>query len=350
VQLWRSRGPVGAIRERSPLIFYAVVAIVMCVLALGPGGRYGPPSPWRPYTWLLLLPGYDGLRVPARFAMLASLCLAIAAGIAVSFLSRPLGRWRALLAVLVFGGLAVDGMNISVPLIPLPGRIILPGPPQAAVIELPTDDRDISLAAMYRATFHRQPLVNGYSGHTPPYYRVLSLSLWRGDTSGLLFLARGRPLVIIVKDSLDKGNFRKMVEAIPGIQPQGISAAGSMFLLPPQPTPRRPPLGPPLAATPRNAEHYHLELDLGRPQLVMSLTFPLRWHYEELAERLLIESSNDGQNWHEEWRGWTGGLAIEAVLQDPSLAEIQIPLPAVTARYIRIYPAAPWMFDSLKLH
>ncbi len=51
-------------------------------------------------------------------------------------------------------------------------------------MELPIDNIDIGIGAMYRSMFHRQPLVNGYSGHFPPHYSVLSLSLWRGDVIG----------------------------------------------------------------------------------------------------------------------------------------------------------------------
>ena len=51
------------------------------------------------------------------------------------------------------------------------------------MIELPVDDTDVSVHAMYRSMFHRRPLVNGYSGYIPPHYRILALSLWRGDSS-----------------------------------------------------------------------------------------------------------------------------------------------------------------------
>ena len=114
------------------------------------------------------------------------------------------GRWRALAGAAVIAGLLVDGMTRPVPVVPPPGKAILPGAPQAAVMELPIDNTDIGVGAMYRSMFHRQPLVNGYSGHFPPHYNVLSLSLWRGDSSALFYLARRRPLVILVSDRLDQ--------------------------------------------------------------------------------------------------------------------------------------------------
>ncbi|MCP5804538.1 hypothetical protein NL322_28585, partial [Klebsiella pneumoniae] len=61
----------------------------------------------------------------------------------------------------------------------------------------------VNTAAMYRSMRYGRPLVNGYSGHTPPHYTVLTTALDRGDPSVLLELARGRPLVILLNDRLD---------------------------------------------------------------------------------------------------------------------------------------------------
>src|SRR5262249_53938765 len=63
-------GLIGGWRRRSPLLFYAVAALVMLVFALGPlakafGARFLYTAP---YAWLMQLPGGHALRVPARFA------------------------------------------------------------------------------------------------------------------------------------------------------------------------------------------------------------------------------------------------------------------------------------------
>ena len=53
-------------------------------------------------------------------------------------------------------------------------------------------------------------------------------------------------------------------------------------------------------------------------RLVFSaVAFPLRRRYEDLAPRIRVETSEDGQTWKESWIGWTGGLAVEATLADP---------------------------------
>jgi hypothetical protein len=300
---------------------------------------------------LLWLPGFDGLRVSARFAMIGTLCLATAAGLGLARVWLLAGRWRMIVGALAVAGLIADGVTDPIYVLPPPGRVMLPPANEPAVVELPADNIYVSAAAMYRSMFHRQPLVNGYSGYAPPHYRVLSLSLARGDTSALTYLARRRPLIIIVNDNLDPGHgYREMVESVPGIQSHGVSAGGSVFLLPAQPVPRVPPVGEAVTAQVRDAGRYLLEFDVGRSLILSTLEFPLRRRYEDLAARLRIEASEDGQAWREVWVGWTGGLAVEATLADPGTAPIRIPLPGVTARYLRVYPASEWMKTDMKIH
>ncbi len=241
--------------------------------------------------------------------MTASLAVAHLSKLTV-FSDRGAGRWRQLAGLAVIAGLLVDGMTRPVPVATPPGKVILPGSQQAAVIELPVDSTDVSVQAMYRSIFHGRPLVNGYSGHFPPHYKILSLSLARLDSTALFYLARRRPLVIVVNDQFDQSrSYRDMVEGLPGIQRHGASGAGSVFLLPAQPAPREPPIGPALPATVRDVGRYLLEFDLGEPRLLSAVTFPLRRRYEELAARLRIETSEDGQTWTESWVGKTGGMA-----------------------------------------
>lgn len=349
----------SAAAGRAPLLFYVLATLVMWVLALGPGGEgQDPGSVYRPYTWLLSLPGFNGLRVSSRFAMVGTLSLAMAASLAVAHLSKlsvfvpgRAGRWRPVAGALVVAGLAIDGMTRPVPVVPPPGRVILPGNERAAVMELPIDNPDISIEAMYRSIFHRQPLVNGYSGHFPRHYHVLSRSLWLGDTSALFYLARRRPLVMVVNDLHEHSrSFKRMIEEVPGIQAHGGSGAGSLYLLPAQAAPREPPIGPALAASARDAGRYVMEFDVGESRLLSAVTFPLRRRYEDLAPRIRIETSDDGRTWQESWAGWTGGMAVEATLEDPELAPMRIPLAGVRARYLRVYPASAWMKAEMVVH
>jgi hypothetical protein len=136
---------------------------------------------------------------------------------------------------------------------------------------------------------------------------------------------------------------------VPGIQRHGGSGAGTMYLLPAQPSPREPPIGQPLTSSVRDAGRFTLEFDVGSSRLLSGVSFPLYWRYEDLAPRIRIETSDDGQTWTESWLGWTGALAVEGTLEDPAHAPIRIPLPGVRARYVRLYPASTWMKDDITI-
>ena len=302
----KTRGPLAARSRADPLLRRGNPPHV------GAGARARRPRtgcPRRrtvPYTWLLWLPGFNGLRVSSRFAMLGTLCLAMTASLAVAHLSKldglrqlrrwQVGRWRVLAGLVVIAGLLVDGMTRPVPVATPPGKVILPGSQQAAVIELPVDSTDVSVQAMYRSIFHRQPLVNGYSGHFPPHYKILSLSLARLRSDGALLpraaaAARDRRNDRVRSEPQLQGHGREVCRAS---SRHGASGAGSVFLLPAQPAPREPPIGPALPATVRDAGRYLLEFDLGEARLLSALAFPLRRRYEELARAPA----------HRDVRGW----------------------------------------------
>ena len=68
--------------RRSVFLFYVVATLFMAALSFGPAAPDADALRWlRPYEWLVHLPGFSGLRVPVRFAMLMALCLAVAGGL-----------------------------------------------------------------------------------------------------------------------------------------------------------------------------------------------------------------------------------------------------------------------------
>ena len=117
-----------AVANRSALLFYALATLLLWWLALGPApeGQSLPTIASRPYTLLALLPGFGGLRVPARFVMLAAVTLSIAAALAFSRLTQPWRRLRVATAVVVLAGLIVDGWVDAIPLAPSVGRFPMP--------------------------------------------------------------------------------------------------------------------------------------------------------------------------------------------------------------------------------
>jgi hypothetical protein len=342
IRRWRRR-PSG----RSPLVFYASAALIVWALAFGPSP---PDSPWfRPYDALVWLPGFDALRVPARFAMLATLCLGIAAGLAFARLAPERPARLRLFAACAIAGLAMDGWMRAMPLAIPPGRVILPEVPDAVVLELPANEGEVDTAAMFRAMLHRRPIVNGYSGHTPPHYMILSLALRRSDPSVLTELARGRPLAIIVNYAHDPGaDYLRLVEGLPGIQALGGSSAGAVFVLPPLPAARVPPIGEAWPASIRQSGTNGVVMDLGVIRAVRTVGFALRWHCRELDPRIAVEISPDGSQWSTVWEDWTGGPAFAAALRNPLEAPVRLTLPDVRARYLRVHPVPPWLARELR--
>ena len=114
---------VTAWRRRSPVAFYLLAALVLGLCAMGPypavaGTSFMADSPYR---LLLQLPGFDALRVPARFWMLVLVCVSALTALAYARVVPP-GRRRgaAVLAALAAGMLA-DGW-VRFPTLPAPYR------------------------------------------------------------------------------------------------------------------------------------------------------------------------------------------------------------------------------------
>ncbi|MEZ5316708.1 MAG: hypothetical protein R2752_04850 [Vicinamibacterales bacterium] len=179
--------------EDSAFLFYAGATLAAGLLALGPViESAGRPLGDGPYMWLYRwVPGFDGLRVPARFLMLVSLFLAVIAG----YGAAAILRWRPVAGrVLVAAGAAallIEGA--SVPLrtnlpIPAPGYHLAPRrlavgdeigplyerirtePGEVVLIEFPFGEPAYETQAVFYAGQHRRRLVNGYSGFFPEEY------------------------------------------------------------------------------------------------------------------------------------------------------------------------------------
>jgi hypothetical protein len=330
---------------RSPLVFYGCAALLMWALAFGPAPPGSGSFGWlRPYTALTWLPGFDALRVPARFAMLATLCMGATSGLAFARVA-PLARThRRGFTAIVMAGLLVDGWMRPVPLATPPGRVVLPAVPGALVVELPLNEMTVDTAAMYRSMTHRLPLVNGYSGHIPPHYAILSLALRRGDPSVMTELARERPLIIVVNPAYDPdGRFRRLVEGLAGIEARGGSNAGMIYVLQASAASRAAPSSDPWPIQSRTVRRFEVELDLGVVRTVRTVGFPLRRHYGELDARIRIQGSEDGTTWSTVWESWTGGPSLAATFVNPLEAPVRLTVPDVRMRYVRVYPAASWL-------
>jgi hypothetical protein len=142
------------------------------------------------------VPGFDGLRGPARFGMIEALMLAMLAGYGAHALARSRTGRGILAASGVFFFLEATQFPLTVNgLSPVRGfatpeaRLYRPArapavyremarqPPGSVLIELPFGQPDYDLRAMYYSTVHWRPLLNGYSGAFPPHYRLLTSAL-----------------------------------------------------------------------------------------------------------------------------------------------------------------------------
>ena len=179
--------------------FFVIVLLAAFWLSLGPApqslGR--PVEIAGPYQLLFdYVPGFDGVRVPARFAMIVAFALAVLAGYGAAALSRaPFGRivLVAACAVAFLEGVRVPFiLNGATPLRDFnapEARVYRPArapavyhelarqPPDTVVIELPLGPPDFDLRAMYYSVVHWRPVVNGYSGFYPPHYGRLVTAL-----------------------------------------------------------------------------------------------------------------------------------------------------------------------------
>ncbi len=179
--------------------FFAVALLAAAWLSLGPAPQVlGRPldlaSPYR-FLWNYV-PGFEGLRVPARFAMIVVFMLAVLGGYgAAAIVRRRQGGF--LLGVLAAAFLYEAGaapfiINGTTPVrgFNSPEARLYPGdrapaiykavaqvPPGAVVAELPIGQSDFDLRAMFYSTTHWRSLLNGYSGFFPVHYGRVTFAL-----------------------------------------------------------------------------------------------------------------------------------------------------------------------------
>ncbi len=159
------------------------------VLSWGPEPRAaGRPLRFAgPYLWLYEhVPGFDGLRVPARLAMVAYVFLAMLAGYGLATLDRLRhgARWMALAGGLFLveatgvpiavGEVATDpgvrrppGRVYPEAQAPAVYRMLATLPSGTVVAELPFGFPSWELRYVYYSSVHLHRLVNGYSGGFP---------------------------------------------------------------------------------------------------------------------------------------------------------------------------------------
>jgi hypothetical protein len=145
------------------------------------------------------VPGFDTLRVPARFATLFVLCQCVLLAFAVARWSSRQLRPQ-LVVALIGAGLLVDGWALVHVEQPPPAG---PQWPEvvAAVVEVPLGGQH-DFDAMYRSLMHGRPIVNGFSGYYPPFYLPFVSAIGERQFSALPEISRGQLLVIAVNRAM----------------------------------------------------------------------------------------------------------------------------------------------------
>jgi hypothetical protein len=178
---------------------FVVLLIAAAWLSLGPSPQVlGRPldlaSPYR-YLWTHV-PGFEGLRVPARFVMIVALMLAVLGAIgaaAVAQVRYGLGMlvvsaafflWEAGAEPFVLNGMSpvkefvTPAARLELPRrAPLVYRSVDQLPSNVVIADLPLGQADYDLRAMYYSIDRWRPIVNGYSGFFPPHYGQVKVAL-----------------------------------------------------------------------------------------------------------------------------------------------------------------------------
>ena len=212
--------PVGvwAYRRHSPFAFYCLGTFFLFVLALGPEPHFFglPAMAHSTYTALAWLPGYDGLRVPARFWMLAAICVSVLAGLSFARLVPSTSRRRRVILAALALGILIDGWAVW-PTAKIPPDSAVLDRVDGGVLELPLGNLHHDTMSMLRAIDHRQPLVNGFSGYSPPHYGLLQYGLDQQRTEMLDIVAGLGIRFVRIDRTLDAGaSYERFVSGYPG--------------------------------------------------------------------------------------------------------------------------------------
>lgn len=185
----------------SPAGIFSIITLFAAAMSFGPeihakGRTVADTSVYA--VFYHYVPGYDGVRVPARFAMIVTLGLAALAALGTATLERRGRRFLVLLAGVL---IVVEAAAMPIPtnenstkyaqtdLAPLPPRIAIGDaappvyryiaqlPDDAVILELPLGEPAFDIRYMFYSTGHWKRLVNGYSGGAPLAYEFLTEAL-----------------------------------------------------------------------------------------------------------------------------------------------------------------------------
>lgn len=352
---------------RSTIAFYSVAAFTMWLLSLGPGPTFmGEPLLYRgPYALLTYLPGFNSLRVPARFWMMVTLCLGVVGGIVFARLTEKLGRMRLAAAVMLSLAVLSDTWMSAMPLAetPKPFPVLscseeISGP----IAEFPLGQTYPDAAAMYRQMSHGRPLMNGYSGYFPPHYKALQRGLSLRDSDVLTQLAAfGVATAIVDREADSEGSWDAYLKGHPSVSHVCTMGRQTLYRMTKPTTVATPAGGTALAAALIQAnvnpaltllmvdgdlttrwesgpqeQGMRVDVDLGALRTVQGVDLWLGRFVEDFPVEMVIEGSEDGQSWRELWRGTSAGLAVVSLFDVRGGIPMRYRFEPTQARIIRM--------------
>ncbi len=371
VAFFLSPGVRANVRSTSVLGFYLVAGVLAWLCALGPVPVVNGEAAGYPGLFALLgaLPGFSSLRVPGRFWLLATICLAVVAGHAVQALLRGrVGMARGVLVGALSIGVLADGWELHMPSGPVP-----PGPPDPArlrgqlVLQLPIGGiRDVF--PTYYSVTQGWRSVNGYSGFHPNHYEGVNYGA-KQELDGTFQYFRSRADLQVVV-AADAPRLRALVERQPGVERTGQSATATQYRLPrltsgepPEPAGTVVGVKSAQASCPPArilADRLFEEVWICEPQMgTESITFELQqaWAVDGVRltlgrpvafpRALTIETSLDGNTWMPAREGEVVDAFVRAALASPTRPVIVLPFAARDARFVRLRqtgadPTASW--------
>ncbi len=217
----------------SPVGFFALVVAFAAAMSLGPEvhARGRLVADGAPYAFAYrFVPGFDGLRVPARFGMIVVFALSLLAAFAIR---------RRTTATVAGALILLESIAIPIPinqndvayrqthLRALPARVSLADarelyafiarlPDTAAIVELPLGEPAFDVRYVFASTRHWKRLVNGYSGGAPQEYLQLAQDLEdapeRPERAWRSLVAAGATYVVVHEEFYANSRGRAITE------------------------------------------------------------------------------------------------------------------------------------------
>jgi hypothetical protein len=347
-------------KDRGTVWFYSVAALLMWILSLGPrptlhGQPLGVPGP---YALLMNLPGFTGMRVPARLWMLSVLCLAVLAALVIARIDSR--RTRRLVAAIATVGLLLDGWPRAFPIAAVPEMRITTTNARAR-LGLPL--RENETETMYGAIAQARPVFNGYSGfHAPQHFAMRDL-LEHYDPRILDRLAASETIEVVIENARDtSGAWSRYLQAHNGARRVDVSPEWTSYELPPTgaSTPAaiagsslrvasvvastnardiRAILDGDLDTrwhTPLQVGGETIVADLGTPHHVAAVVLCLGAYPGQYPRGLAVEVSTDSVEWSTVYTGGTALETYDAALRSPREVPVTLPVRRDRVRFVRL--------------